>query len=198
MLDMLANYHPSDRGRELGGTAVEKLDSFLNGGFRFGHGSDVQSCLHSTCKQVGVQGAQNYLHMKTTLGQQVQDFRKARGWKAADLAREVGTSRQNIESLEGAGNRIPKYLGKLAQVMGTTVDAMLAQAGLHESTAAPAPQLSAEIADLAAALDALPKEKKDRALFLCWQFVELAQEPDTPPFQVSDTAPAAVTSRRAA
>lgn len=70
-----------------------------------------------------------------TLGQQVRGFREERGWKTGDLAKKVGTSRQNIESLEATGNRIPKYLGDLAAVMGTTVDQMLAEAGLRPPVA---------------------------------------------------------------
>lgn len=71
-----------------------------------------------------------------TLGDQVRDFRKRKGWKTADLAARVGTSRQNIESLEAKGNRIPKYLGALAAVMGTTADDMLRTAGLAPRPAA--------------------------------------------------------------
>jgi transcriptional regulator with XRE-family HTH domain len=65
-----------------------------------------------------------------TLGDQAKAFRGAKGWTTRQLAEAVGTSRQNIESLEANGNRIPKYLGKLAAVMGTTADDMLADAGL--------------------------------------------------------------------
>jgi len=42
------------------------------------------------------------------------------------MGKEVGTSRQNIENIEAAGDRQPRYIKKLAQVMGTTVDALLA------------------------------------------------------------------------
>jgi phage repressor protein C with HTH and peptisase S24 domain len=41
------------------------------------------------------------------------------------MAKEVGTSRQNIENLELKGNRKPHYIIDLARVIGTTVDAML-------------------------------------------------------------------------
>jgi transcriptional regulator with XRE-family HTH domain len=73
-----------------------------------------------------------------TLGDQAKAFRGAKGWTTRQLAEAVGTSRQNIESLEASGNRIPKYLGKLADVMDTTVDDMLAQAGLGPKRLKPA------------------------------------------------------------
>ena len=41
------------------------------------------------------------------------------------MANAVGTSRQNIEGLETAGDRKPKYLAELAKVMGTTADQLL-------------------------------------------------------------------------
>lgn len=94
------------------------------------HGRALQICLQNNRKQVGAQAPQNPRLMKT-LGQQVKDFRTERKLKTADLAKLVKTSRQNIESLESTGNRIPKYLGALAAVMGTTADAMLAEAGLR-------------------------------------------------------------------
>lgn len=71
-----------------------------------------------------------------TLGEQVRAYRQDKGWNAGQMADAVGTSRQNIESLEAHGNRIPKYLGALAVVMGRPVDAMLAEAGLAPRFAA--------------------------------------------------------------
>jgi DNA-binding XRE family transcriptional regulator len=50
-----------------------------------------------------------------TLGDQVRAFREERGWNTAEMAKAAHTSRQNIESLEAHGNRIPKYLGALAR-----------------------------------------------------------------------------------
>ena len=38
------------------------------------------------------------------------------------MAAAVGTSRQNIESLEAKGNRNPRYLPDLAKAMGVTTD----------------------------------------------------------------------------
>lgn len=61
-------------------------------------------------------------------------FREERGWTTKQLASAVGTSRQNIESLESHGNRVPKYLGALAAAMGQPVDVLLARAGLAPRT----------------------------------------------------------------
>lgn len=78
-----------------------------------------------------------------TLGDQAKDFRVSKGWSPAEMAQAVGTSRQNINSLEDHGNRIPKYIGTLAAVMGKRVDDMLAEAGLSGRAAPtiPAAQL---------------------------------------------------------
>lgn len=65
-----------------------------------------------------------------TLGDQAKAFRESRGWNTTDLAKAVGTSRQNIESLEEHGNRIPKYIGDLALAMGKSVDQLLVDARL--------------------------------------------------------------------
>lgn len=90
-----------------------------------------------------MQAEQNLLRMRT-LGDQVKAFRVAREWTTKRLADEVGTSRQNIESLEAHGNRIPKYLAVLAKVMGTSVDRMMEEAGLgHGSLEAKAPAVQA-------------------------------------------------------
>lgn len=65
-----------------------------------------------------------------TLGDQAKAFRESRGWNSTQMAEAVDTSRQNIESLELHGNRIPKYIGALAVAMGRSVDDMLVEAGL--------------------------------------------------------------------
>lgn len=41
------------------------------------------------------------------------------------MAKEVGTSRQNIESLEKVGARTPHYISDLARVMKTSVDVLI-------------------------------------------------------------------------
>lgn len=130
VLNMLAKNAIPDRGSEFAGAAVENVDGLLDGG-NLGHaGHSLQICLHDRRKLACAQGRQNILHMKT-LGQQAKDFRESKKWGARQLAEAVGTSRQNIESLELKGNRVPKYIGKLAIAMNTTTDAMLAQAGLR-------------------------------------------------------------------
>jgi transcriptional regulator with XRE-family HTH domain len=65
-----------------------------------------------------------------TLGEQAKAFRESKGWNSAQMAKASHTSRQNIESLEQEGNRIPKYIGHLAVAMGRSVDSMLVEAGL--------------------------------------------------------------------
>ena len=64
------------------------------------------------------------LAMKT-IGQQAQDYRLFRKWNSARMAAAVGTSRQNIETLEKVGTRTPHYISDLARVMETTVDLLL-------------------------------------------------------------------------
>lgn len=82
-----------------------------------------------------MQAAQNGLLMKT-IGDQVKAFREELSWNTTQMAKAVGTSRQNIESLEASGNRIPKYLGALAATMRRPVDDILREAGLHYPGAA--------------------------------------------------------------
>ena len=60
-----------------------------------------------------------------TIGEQAKEFRLARGWSTTRMAKEVGTSRQNIESLESTGDRQPQYLVRLSVVMGASVDDLL-------------------------------------------------------------------------
>jgi transcriptional regulator with XRE-family HTH domain len=91
-----------------------------------------------------------------TLGEQVEAFRKARGWNTTAMAEAVGTKRQNIEQLEASGNRIPKYLGALAAAMEASADEMLVAAGLAPQKLLRAGRkwpLSAELAEAVFALD---------------------------------------------
>lgn len=60
-----------------------------------------------------------------TIGQQAQQYRVFRGWNSTRMAKEVGTSRQNIESLEKVGARTPHYISDLARVMKTSVDVLM-------------------------------------------------------------------------
>jgi transcriptional regulator with XRE-family HTH domain len=72
--------------------------------------------------------------MGKTLGEQAKEFRLDKGWSPAKMAEEVGgrVSRQSIENLEASGNRLPKYIGDLAHLLGVTVDEMLAEAGMFK------------------------------------------------------------------
>jgi DNA-binding XRE family transcriptional regulator len=100
---------------------------------------ESQTYLQDNRKLACAQVAQNLLLMKT-LGEQVRAFREERDWNTAQMAKAVGTSRQNIESLEQHGNRVPKYLGALAAAMGKSADELLQTAGLAPRTVTlPAP-----------------------------------------------------------
>lgn len=66
-----------------------------------------------------------------TIGSQAKEFRIAKGWNSTKMAKEVGTSRQNIEHLEERGGITPKYVAELARVMGMTVDDLIA--GLYKA-----------------------------------------------------------------
>jgi transcriptional regulator with XRE-family HTH domain len=60
-----------------------------------------------------------------TIGDQAKAFRVARGWSVKEMAAACKTSRQNIETLEAKGDRVPRYVKELAHVMGTTVDTLM-------------------------------------------------------------------------
>ena len=60
-------------------------------------------------------------------GEIVKQWREAQGLNTRELADAVGTSRQNIENLEANAVDQPRYLPKLARVMGyTSTDELLA------------------------------------------------------------------------
>lgn len=69
------------------------------------------------------------------IGERAKEFREARGWNTSEMARAVGTSRQNIESLEATGDRKPRYLTALARVMGVSTDELLAST--HQASSIP-------------------------------------------------------------
>lgn len=60
-----------------------------------------------------------------TLGDKVAAFRKAQGLTPGQLAKKVGTSRQNIENVEAGRVAMPGYLCELADAMGVTTDYLL-------------------------------------------------------------------------
>lgn len=84
-----------------------------------------------------------------TIGEQAKEFRLSKGWNTTDMARAVGTSRQNIESLEEKGDRIPRYLVNLAKAMGVSTD------DLHQG------KYSANVAQTARAINERRKSKPD-------------------------------------
>jgi transcriptional regulator with XRE-family HTH domain len=62
----------------------------------------------------------------TTKGAIVRNWRNRMGLSRAEVARRVGTSRQNIENLEADQVKNPHYLAKLAFTMGySTTDELL-------------------------------------------------------------------------
>lgn len=77
-----------------------------------------------------------------TVGEQAKLFRKEKGWNTTKMDAAVGTSRQSIENLEASGNRKPRYIDRLAAVMGVTVDSLY---GANSHLIAPMPTLSASM-----------------------------------------------------
>lgn len=77
-----------------------------------------------------------------TVGEQAKEFRLAKGWNTTRMAKEVKTSRQNIEHLEARGDITPHYISGLAKAMGLSVDALLGHANTAHITA-PMPTLQA-------------------------------------------------------
>lgn len=61
-----------------------------------------------------------------SLAELVLEHRKSLDMNAAEYARHVGTSRQNINNVEADEARQPRYIGKLAAAMGASVDDLLA------------------------------------------------------------------------
>ena len=57
-----------------------------------------------------------------SMGELVREYREAMGWNTSEMAKQVGTSRQNIENLELGLTKSPRYLPKLAKTMNTTVE----------------------------------------------------------------------------
>lgn len=129
-----------------------------------------------------------------TIGQQAQEFRLYKRWNSAQMAGAVGTSRQNIESLEAVGDRTPKYMASLARVMGTTVDALMAgeyrvpsqggpPAAKEPSTGAlpsvkshPGIELGAALEKIAWAIATSPHRGSDA---LAGMFASLCKEPES-------------------
>jgi transcriptional regulator with XRE-family HTH domain len=85
-----------------------------------------------------------------TIGEQAKAFRESRGWSVKEMAAACKTSRQNIETLEAKGDRVPRYIKELAHVMGTTVDTLMeGRYRVDGASKAAAPTLSPRMADRA-------------------------------------------------
>lgn len=95
-------------------------------------------------------------HM-SNVGALVKAFREdpSRRWTTEEMARRVGTSRQNIENLESGKVRRPGYLPELADVMQTTVDALLGRKPPAARLCAREPTPAYGQPDIQGALDAL-------------------------------------------
>ena len=101
-----------------------------------------------------------------TLGQQVQDFLDERKLTTAKLAELVGgtVKRQHIEQLLANPTRQPRYIRKLAQVMGKSVDELMGvtPAGTEPT---PLPEWSYEARKLARWLDKIKNEQDHTAAY---------------------------------
>lgn len=116
-----------------------------------------------------------------TVGEQAKEFRLAKKWNTTRMAKEVGTSRQNIEHLEARGDITPKYIAELAKVMGMSVDALL---GSRAAATLTAPMLTVQASggptqlsdyalDLAARFDQLTtKDTRFEAMSACVALLE--------------------------
>lgn len=95
-----------------------------------------------------------------SIGAQVREFLEEREWTTSDLAREIGgtVKRQHIEQLLANPNRQPRYLKKLAQVMGKTAGELLGEAAQAKEPA-PMPEWSYEARKLARWLDKIKNEQ---------------------------------------
>jgi len=69
-----------------------------------------------------------------SLGATVKNQRERRGWSQQDVALRVGVPQQSIEQVENNKVSQPRYLAKLAEVFGLTIDALYAIAEGREQT----------------------------------------------------------------
>lgn len=124
VLDVLSGDIATYGGGQLGGAAVEQIDGLLNSGFDGHERRLVQSSLQHTM-QTRLRATPTKSADMKTIGDQAKAFRLARGWSVKEMAAACKTSRQNIETLEAKGDRVPRYVKELAHVMGTTVDTLM-------------------------------------------------------------------------
>jgi transcriptional regulator with XRE-family HTH domain len=98
-----------------------------------------------------------------TIGEKAKEFRLSKRWNTSDMARAVGTSRQNIENLEAVGDSRPRYIEKLAKTMGVTVDSLISGGSLTFVESAPVeakPYVPPYAEQLAHVIAAIPCDKK--------------------------------------
>ena len=95
-----------------------------------------------------------------TLGAQVREFLDERKWTSTDLAREIGgkVQRQHIDQLLANPTRQPRYIKKLAQVMGKSTGELLGESAAAAEPA-PQPEWSYEARKLARWLDKIKNER---------------------------------------
>ena len=93
----------------------------------------------------------------SNIGALVKTFREdpSRRWTTEEMAKRVGTSRQNIENLESGKVGRPHYLDKLADVMQISVDALLGRGMQTLSLCVSEPDHAYGKPDVMGALDAL-------------------------------------------
>jgi hypothetical protein len=74
--------------------------------------------------------AGKYFAMES-IGEQVRKFRERQTppWNTTDMARAVGgnVKRQHIEQLEANPTRVPRYVARLASVMGTSIEGLMGE-----------------------------------------------------------------------
>lgn len=73
-----------------------------------------------------------------SLGEQVQEFLDGEGITAAQLAKQLGESRQNLENLVAGRAGMPKYLLALSMAMRASADELLAGRYRYRARGTPA------------------------------------------------------------
>lgn len=73
-----------------------------------------------------------------SLGEQVQEFLDGEGITAAQLAKQLGESRQNLENLVAGRAGMPKYLLALSMAMRASADELLAGRYRYRASGTPA------------------------------------------------------------
>lgn len=106
------------------GAVVEQGEDFCEGVVGR-HGSSAANLFATVDAKYVARKSGKVVCVKKTLGDQVRDYMTKEGLNTTQMAERVKTSRQNIANVLGGAER-PKCLPKLAAVMDTTVDALMA------------------------------------------------------------------------